>query len=85
MREFKLFIDGCFTDAANGGTFSSVNPATGEDIAQVALAEAQDVQRACEAAQCAFEGEWGAMDGGSRGAILRRAADLLEERLEEFA
>jgi len=85
MRELKLFIDGEYCDAAGGKTFDSFNPATGEKVATIALGGTDDVTRACAAAQRAFDGEWGAMDAGSRGAVLRKAAGLLMDRLEEFA
>ena len=85
MREFGLFINGEYCDAASGETFASINPATGEAVATIAMGGAEDVARACEAAQAAFEGEWGAMTCGERGAIIAGAADLIEERAEEFA
>jgi len=85
MREIKLFIDGEFVDAASGETYQSINPANGEVVATVAQGGPEDVARACEAAQRAFDGEWGAMTCADRSAILARAADLIEERLEEFA
>ncbi len=85
MREFKLFINGEYVDARSGRTYQSVNPATGEAIATIAKGGAGDVAAACEAAQAAFEGEWGAMDGASRGKIIVKAADLIMERLDELA
>ncbi|MGC9317234.1 MAG: aldehyde dehydrogenase family protein [Armatimonadota bacterium] len=85
MRSFQLFIDGEYRDAAAGETYESINPATGEAVAEVALGGADDVARACEAAQRAFDGEWGAMTSAERSAILAGTADLIEERAEEFA
>ncbi len=84
MREIKLFIDGEYCDAESGVTYESINPATGEAIANVAEGGAADVQRACVAAQEAFEGDWGAMTSAERSAILAGAADLIEERADEF-
>ena len=85
MRELKLFIDGEFTDAAGGETYESINPAKREPVATVARGGAEDVARACRAAQRAFAGEWGAMACAERGAILAATADLIEERADEFA
>lgn len=85
MRELKLFIDGEFTDAAGGETYESINPANREPVATVARGGAEDVARACRAAQRAFAGEWGAMACAERGAILAATADLIEERADEFA
>ena len=85
MREFKLFIDGEYCDAAGGETYKSVNPSNGEVIGTIAEGSAEDVARACEAAQAAFDGDWGAMTSAERGPILARAAGLILERLDEFA
>lgn len=85
MRDIKLFIDGEYRDAADGATYQSINPANRRPVATVAEGGAEDVRRACVAAQEAFEGDWGAMTSAERSAILASAADLIEERAEEFA
>ncbi len=85
MREIRLFIDGEFRDAADGATYESINPANREAIATVAEGGAEDVRLACEAAQRAYEGEWGAMTSADRSVVLARAADNIEARAEEFA
>ena len=85
MKDFKLFINGEYCDAASGATYESFNPATGEVIATVARGGAADVTRACAAAQAAFDGEWGATDAFARGKIISRAAELIMERLDYFA
>jgi acyl-CoA reductase-like NAD-dependent aldehyde dehydrogenase len=85
MREFRLFINGEYRDAASGKTYESTHPGTGEVVATVAEGGAEDAIRACEAAQEAFEGDWGRMDGQARGAIITKAADLILERLPELA
>lgn len=84
-REFKLFIDGEHCNAASRETYQSLNPATGEVVATIARGGVNDVTRACEAAQHAFDGAWGQLDPISRGQIITRAADLMLERLEELA
>ncbi|WP_027233971.1 aldehyde dehydrogenase [Leisingera caerulea] len=82
----QAFIDGTFTDAASGKTFASVNPATGEVLAQVAECDAEDVNRAVAAGRRAFEdGRWSRMAPGDRKAVLLRLADLIRENLEEMA
>lgn len=83
-KQFKLLIDGEYCAAQNGATAASTNPANGEVVAEVAQASADDVSRAVEAAQRAFPG-WSNLPGEQRGAILTRAANLLRERLQEFA
>jgi len=79
-----LLIGGRRTDAAEGGTFEVVNPATGERIATVAEAGAEDVKRAVAAAAAAYE-EWGALSQVTRGRTMHRFANLVEEHAEELA
>ncbi|MFY9552585.1 MAG: aldehyde dehydrogenase family protein [Thermoanaerobaculia bacterium] len=80
-----LFIDGAFVPAASGKRFATVNPATGETIAEVAEAGKPDLDRAVAAARKAFEsGPWASMKPRQRGRILTRAAELLSSRAEEF-
>jgi aldehyde dehydrogenase (NAD+) len=80
-----LFIGGEFLPAASGKRFATVNPATGETIAEVAEAGKEDLDRAVAAARKAFEsGPWAAMKPRQRGAILKRAADLLLSRADAF-
>lgn len=85
MRELGLFINGEYCEAASGETYESLNPATREPVAKVAKAGPEDVARACEAAQAAFDGEWGKMTSTERSKILAKAAELLVERAREFA
>ena len=49
--ETRLFIDGKFVDAKKGGRLESVNPATGEVIAEFAAGTAEDIDRAVAAAK----------------------------------
>ncbi|NSY37591.1 aldehyde dehydrogenase [Leisingera sp. ANG59] len=82
----QAFIDGKFTDAASGKTFASVNPATGEVLAQVAECDEEDVNRAAAAGRRAFEdGRWSRMAPGDRKTVMLRLADLVRENLEEMA
>lgn len=82
----QAFIDGRFADAASGKTFASVNPATGEVLAQVAECDEADVNRAVAAGRRAFEdGRWSRMVPGDRKAVMLRLADLIRANLEEMA
>jgi phenylacetaldehyde dehydrogenase len=85
-RRSKLLIDGKLVDAASGKTFPVYNPATGTLLAQVAEADAADVDRAVKAARRAFdEGPWSKMAPAERGKLLWKLADLLERHSDEFA
>ena len=80
-----LFIDGEFVPAASGMRFATTNPATGDTVAEVAEGGREDLDRAVKAARDAFEsGPWASMKPRDRGRILRKAADLLLSRAEEF-
>lgn len=82
----KLLIDNQWIGAANGETFATVNPATGEELAQVALAGPEDVDRAVQAARAAFEdGVWKKMSGEERGQMLWKVAELIEQHADELA
>jgi aldehyde dehydrogenase (NAD+) len=86
IRQTQLFIDGEWCDAASGETFATYHPATEEKIADVALAGAEDVDRAVKAARRAFEeGEWSSMDARDRGILMNRLADLIEQNIDELA
>lgn len=60
-----------------------VNPATEDVIAVVAEGTADDVDRAAKAARAAFPA-WSALSGKERGEYLRKAAALIQERLDDF-
>jgi len=83
--EYGLFVGGKFTAAESGGTFETVNPATEEPLARVAMAGVVDVDRAVAAARTAFEQTWGPMPGAERAKYLYRIARILQERSREFA
>ena len=82
----QLVIGGERVDAAGGRTFGVVNPATEETIAQVAEAQAADVDRAVAAARATFESDaWRGMSARQRGAILHRLGDLITQHKDELA
>src|SRR5579864_111542 len=82
----KLFIGGKWVEAASGKTFDSFDPATGEVLARVAEAGAEDVDRAVAAARRSFEsGVWKDLPPAERAKVLWRIGDLIEERMTEFA
>ena len=80
----NLLIDGRRVAAAEGSTFETVNPATGEVFRTVAEAGAEDADRAVRAAAHAFE-DWSARTPIQRAKVLYRWADLIEEHADELA
>src|SRR5580693_384841 len=82
----KLLINNRWVNSASGKTFATINPSTGEEICQVAEADALDVDRAVSAARAAFErGPWHKMPASERGRLLNRLADLVEKNADELA
>ncbi|WP_010584296.1 aldehyde dehydrogenase family protein [Schlesneria paludicola] len=82
----QLFIDGKWVDGSAGRTWDVMNPATGKVLAAVAIAEAEDVDRAVLAARRAFdEGPWPRLDALVRGRMLYQLAQKIRERLDDFA
>jgi gamma-glutamyl-gamma-aminobutyraldehyde dehydrogenase len=82
----KAFIDGKFVAARSGRTFASINPATGETLAEVASCGEEDVDRAVASARRAFQsGSWSRSSPAHRKEVLLRLAQLLRENLQELA
>jgi len=78
VEHTRLHVGGEWVDALGGGELDTVNPATGEVFARVALGEAADVDRAVAAARKAFEeGPWPRMTPRERAAALWRLGDLI--------
>lgn len=81
---YGVFIDGEFTEAADGKVFKTVSPATEEVLSEVAEAGEADVDRAVKAARKAFE-KWSALPGAERAKYLFRIARIIQERSRELA
>ncbi len=81
----RLWIGNEWADAADGHVFPTVNPATGETIAEVAEGRAADVDLAVEAARAAFrDGRWRRMNPFKRSRLLWKLADLVEAHADEL-
>ena len=86
LPQLKLLINNRWVASASGKTFATINPSTGEEICQVAEADAMDVDLAVQAARQAFErGPWRKMPASERGRLLLRLADLIESHGSELA
>jgi phenylacetaldehyde dehydrogenase len=90
VREFvsgtrKMLVDGEQVESLSGATFATLDPATGEPLADVAQAGPEDVDRAVQAARRALEGPWGSMSASERSRLMVRLADLIEEHADELA
>ena len=83
-RTVRQFIGGRAVDGTSGETFPTVNPATGEVLAEVQQASADDVDAAVASSRQAFE-EWRELPGAARGRVLMEVARLLRARNDELA
>jgi aldehyde dehydrogenase (NAD+) len=82
--EARLLIDGELVAAKDGRSYANLNPATEEEIGQVADATPEDMERAIGAARRAFdESEW-PHDLAFRAHCLRQLQSALEKHREEL-
>jgi len=84
VSHHKNLIGGEWVDASSGETMEVLNPATGETIAEVPLASAEDVDRAVQAAKKALV-EWLETTPGERAELLLKLADAIEDHADELA
>ena len=84
-RKYQLFIDGQWVDAASGKTFTTLNPATGEVLAEVAEADKADVDKAVAAARKALDGKWGKISARDRGRMIYKLAQIIQDNAQELA
>ncbi|MBA2586122.1 MAG: aldehyde dehydrogenase family protein [Chthoniobacterales bacterium] len=85
QSRYQLFIGGKFVAPRSHVYFDSINPATEEKLAEIASADARDVDRAVKSARRAYEKIWRPMPGRERGKYLYRIARLIQEKARELA
>ncbi|MFA4914561.1 MAG: aldehyde dehydrogenase [Burkholderiaceae bacterium] len=84
--EWRAFIDGKYTPALSGKTLATINPATGQVIADVAACDAADVDLAVKSARRAFEsGVWSRRAPAERKQILLAFSQAIMAHREELA
>lgn len=82
----SAFIDGGYRPAISGKTFTSINPATGESLAEIAACGAEDVDFAVEKAREAFDdGRWSKLHPSERKDVLIRLCKLMTRNARELA
>jgi aldehyde dehydrogenase (NAD+) len=86
LRErYGLFVGGEWRAPHEGRFFTTINPATEEPLAQVAYADAHDVDRAVRAARKAYDKYWRTLSPVARAKYLYRIARAITERSRELA
>ena len=81
---YDNFIGGQWVAPSNGRYFENTSPITGRVICEVARSDAQDVEKALDAAHAAKDA-WGRTSAGERARILNKIADRMEENLDLIA
>lgn len=81
-KTLPLYIDGQFISSEN--TFHNISPVNGEIISLISEADQVQVAAAVNAARVAVDGPWGDYAPAERAHILRKIADAIEVRFEEF-
>ena len=83
-KTYRNYIGGEWVEAADGETFETKNPATGEALGVFPSSGVEDMDRAVAAAKGAYE-HWRLVPAPKRGEILFRVAQLFAERKDELA
>lgn len=83
-QNWSLTIAGQFVRPLNGGSYTTDNPSTGNTIATVSFADADDIAQAVAAGKHAFPA-WRALHVDDRARVLRQFSAAVRERAEEFA
>lgn len=82
---YDLFINGKFTAPSSGKYFDTISPSTEKKIAEVADANAADVDKAVKAARSAYDKTWSKMPAAERGKYIYRIARIMQEKARELA
>ncbi len=81
----ELYIGGEWVQSSGGETFETIDPTTGETLAEVQAGTAEDIDSAVAAAWNAYDETYSELSTGERQAMLDGIADAIAERSEEFA
>jgi len=84
-KKYGHFINGEFVAPAGGKYYTAYSPSTEKALAEVALGDERDVDRAVRAARGAYNKVWKKMPAAERGKYLFRIARMIQERARELA
>src|SRR5207247_1419386 len=84
-KRYNLFIGGEFVAPHSKRWFETINPATEETLAEVADADAEDVDRAVREARRAYEKVWRKLAPSERAKYIFRIARLIQEKSRALA
>lgn len=81
----ELYIGGEWVQSTSGETFETIDPTTGETLAEVQAGSSEDIDRAVDAAWEAYDEVYSSYSSAERQAMLEAIADRIENKAEEFA
>jgi aldehyde dehydrogenase (NAD+) len=84
-RRYELYIGGAWRAPKSGKYFATYSPSTEEKLAEVAEADARDVDDAVRAARHAYDKYWSKMRGAERAKYIFRIARAIQEKARELA
>jgi acyl-CoA reductase-like NAD-dependent aldehyde dehydrogenase len=84
-RPSRHFIGGEWVESADGTSFETIDPATGQPITELAQGGPQDVDRAVAAAREAFDGAWARVSPSKRTGMIWALAEAIKANLPELA
>ena len=82
MQKFKNYINGEFVESKSGNSFTTIDPSTEKEFAEISLAEEFEVNLAVDSAYNAFNGEWSKILPYKRAQYLRAIGDQLKDKAE---
>jgi len=85
QAQYELFIDGKWQKPMSGKYFATISPSTEKELAKVAEANADDVDKAVKAARKAYDTVWSKLEPKERAKYIYRIARVMQERARELA
>lgn len=83
-QRYGNFIGGQWVEPVGGRYFDNTSPVTGQKLCEVARSDAQDIEKALDAAHAAKE-SWGRTSVAERALLLNRLAQAMEDNLDRLA
>ena len=85
QKRYNLFINGKFVAPKSGRYYTTINPATEDDLAEVADAGDADVDIAVKSARAAYDKTWRKLKASERAKYIFRIARMIQERARELS
>lgn len=85
LERYDMLIDGQWVASSSGDVFESENPYSGQVWATIPRATQEDVEKAVEAADRAFNGPWSETTASERGHLLHKLGDLIKDNAARIA